>query len=188
MEDSQIIELYFHRSEDAIAQTRRRFGRMIRSVAWGILRSARDTEECESDTYLKAWQVMPPTRPASLGAFLSKITRNLALDRYERRHADKRGAGEVPALIDELAECLPDPGAHGDFDDELAVRGTLDGFLGSLGVEARRFFLRRYWFGDSIAEIAERYGCSDGKVKTSLMRSRRRLTACLADAAPEGRG
>ena len=191
MEDARIIDLYFSRSEDAIAQTRRSYGRMIRGVAWGILRSARDTEECESDTYLKAWQAMPPTRPSNLGAFLSRITRNLALDRYERKHADKRGAGEVPALIDELAECLPDAGAHDDFAGEMAVREALGGFIGSLGVEARRFFLRRYWFGGTIAEIAARYGCGEGKVKTSLMRSRRQLTACLVDidgaADPEGR-
>ena len=111
MEDQLIIDMYFARDEQAIACTRDKYGRLLRSIAYGILKSHEDSEECENDTYLKTWNVIPPTRPAALQAFLAKITRNLSLDRYDQMHAAKRGAGEIPLMIEELEECIADQGA-----------------------------------------------------------------------------
>lgn len=180
LEDATIIQLYFDRLESAIFATREKYGRMLQSIAYGILRSREDAEECESDTYLKAWNAIPPTRPAVLSAFLGRITRNLSLDRYDQLRAEKRGGGEIPLLLDELAECLPD-GEDFDRASELALKELLNRFLAELSPEARRFFLRRYWFGDTVAEVAERYGCGASKVKMSLLRSRKKLEAALRE-------
>lgn len=177
MDDRVIIELYFKRAESAIAETRNKYGRMLKSIALGILRNMEDAQECESDTYLKTWETIPPVRPDVFSAFLSKITRNLSLDRYEYIHAKKRGSGEIPALLDELAECIPSQGS--EYADEMALREILDVFLSGLKKDARVIFMRRYWFGDSVAEIAEGYGCSTSKVKMSLMRARKNLKALL---------
>jgi len=178
MEDEAIIQLYFDRAERAIAETKQKYGRLCRSIAYGILRSSEDAEECENDTYWSAWDAMPPARPSVLSAFLGKITRNLSLDRYEYLHAQKRGGGEIPSLLDELAECVPDTGSA-DVLSDLALKELLNGFLSGLGEDARRIFLRRYWFGDSVAEIAARYRFSVSKVKMSLLRSRRELEQIL---------
>lgn len=178
MEDERIIQLYFSRSEDAITETRTKYGRMCRGIAYGILRSHEDAEECESDTYLKAWIAMPPTRPKILSAFLGKITRNLSFDRYEYLHAGKRGGGEIPLIFDEIAECIPD-GRGFDQITDMTLKDILNQFLGNLSVDARKIFIRRYWFGDSVAEIAKKYGFSSSKVKMSLMRSRNELEEVL---------
>lgn len=178
MEDEEIIGLYFARIERAIEETRTKYGRMCRSIAYGILKSLEDAEECESDTYLRAWDTMPPTRPAVLPAYLGKLTRNLSLDRYDYLHAEKRGGGEIPVLLDELAECVPDSGGLDALDD-TALKDALNGFLEALPPEGRKIFLRRYWFGDSVAEIARRYGFTASKVKMSLLRSRQRLESAL---------
>ena len=104
MEDAEIIELYFRRSEEAIAESDRKYGAYCSSIAWRILKSREDSEECVSDTWLRAWGAMPPARPRFLRAFFGKITRNLSLGRYERDHAAKRGGGEVSIALDELGE------------------------------------------------------------------------------------
>lgn len=177
MDDESIIELYFLRAESAICETKAKYGRMCRGIAFGILKSREDAEECESDTYLKAWNSIPPARPNILSAFLGKITRNLALDRYEYLRAEKRGGGEIPLLLDELADCVSGGGL--DEMDDGALRETLNGFLAGLSADARKIFLRRYWFGDSVADIARRCGFTQSKVKMSLMRSRGELAAAL---------
>jgi len=179
VEDNAIIELYFQKSENAISETRLKYGRMLRSISFGIVKSMEDAEECENDTYLKTWNTVPPVRPHILSAFLSKITRNLSLDRYEHIHAEKRGGGEVPLLLDELAECIPDKNMSAlEQDSELAE--ILNRFLGSLKKDARIIFMRRYWYGDSITEIAEKSGFSSSKIKMSLLRSRNELKAQLS--------
>ena len=109
MDDKQIIDLYWARSEIAIAETDKKYGRFCRRIAFNILANRQDSEECVSDTYLKTWSIIPPKRPVKLSTFLGKITRNLALNRYEKYTAKKRGSGEVPVALDELAECIPDP-------------------------------------------------------------------------------
>ena len=108
MEDQAIINLYFSRSENAVRETKAKYGRMLLSIAFGILKIQEDAEECENDTYLKTWYSIPPARPDVFSAFLSRIARNLSLDRFEYLHALKRGSGEIPLLLDELEECIID--------------------------------------------------------------------------------
>lgn len=181
MDDQLIIDMYFNRDEQAITCTAEKYGRLLRSIAYGILRSHEDSEECENDTYMKTWNIIPPTRPNAFQAFLAKITRNLSLDRYDQMHAAKRGAGEVPLMLDELEECIPDESASstddGSNDEEL--RRILDKFLGTLPSDARKIFMRRYFFGNSVNEISDMFGFGKSKVKMSLSRSRDALKSLL---------
>lgn len=178
MEDQAIINLYFSRSENAVRETKAKYGRMLRSIAFGILKIQEDAEECENDTYLKTWYSIPPARPDVFSAFLSRIARNLSLDRFEYLHALKRGSGEIPLLLDELEECIID-GREENHAEEEALKELLNHFLARMKKDARVIFMRRYWFGDSVAEIADRTGTGKSRVKMSLMRSRRELKELL---------
>ena len=175
MEDQQIIDLYWARAENAIAETAAKYGRYCRCIADNILHSAEDSEECVNDTYLRAWNAMPPQRPGRLAAFLGKITRNLALDRYRNRTAEKRGAGRTAPALEELEECLPSAGGMDRIADDLTLKELLDRFLGGLAPEARVLFMRRYWYLNTVREIAADLGLSESKVKMSLLRSRNAL-------------
>ncbi|MBR4289483.1 MAG: RNA polymerase sigma factor [Oscillospiraceae bacterium] len=179
MDDKQIIDLYWVRSERAIAETDRKYGKFCHRIAFHILANPQDSEECVSDTFLKAWSAIPPKRPVKLSTFLGKITRNLALNRYEKHTAQKRGGGEVPVALDELAECIPDPNSVERMVDNRILADKLNIFLESLPAEARKIFMRRYWEVCSVQEIAEIYGISESKVKVSLFRTRGKLRAFL---------
>lgn len=179
MDESEIIELYWARSENAITETDRKYGHLCRRIAFNILENREDSEECVNDTYLKAWSVIPPTRPVKLSAFLGKITRNLALNRYEKNHSQRRGSGTVTVVLDELAECVPDPNSLEQTVDNRMLAEKINLFLGTLQSEARKFFLLRYWEMNSVGEIAMRCGVSDSKVKVSLFRTRGKLKAYL---------
>ncbi len=176
MEDVRIIELYWARSQEAIVQTKTKYGRLIFSIAMRILRISEDAYECENDTYLRAWDSMPPQRPDNLSAYLGRITRNLSLDRYEREHAQKRGGSSVPLILDELEECIPS-GPDGGL--PLEMRDLLNRFLEGQTERARILFVRRYWFGDSVKEIAAQYGLGESLVKMTLLRTRNALKALL---------
>ena len=167
MEDGMIIDLYFKRSQTATEETKNKYGRLLVSISYGILKNMEDAEECENDTYFRTWNSIPPGRPNILSAFLSKIVRNLSLDRYDAMNAEKRGNGEIPLLLNDLSETLPERELN---DNDLGER--LNTFLSSLKPESRNIFMRRYWFGDSVEEIAKKAGFSQSKVKMSLMRSR----------------
>lgn len=179
MEQNEIIELYWNRSERAIRETAKKYGRFCHSIAYNILADHSDSEECVNDTYLHTWNAIPPRRPDNLSAFLGKITRNLALKRYERNHARKRGGGQVMLALEELGECIPDPDTvERHFEDrELALK--LNGFLAGLTEESRKIFLRRYWQLCTVKDIAALYGISESKVKMSLMRTRGKLKSYL---------
>lgn len=179
MDDKQIIDLYWARSECAIVETDKKYGKLCHHIALNILSDPQDSEECVSDTYLKAWSIIPPKRPVKLSSFLGKITRNLALNRYEKDTAQKRGGGQVPVALDELAECIPDPNSVERMVDERILVDKLNIFLEGLPVEARKIFMRRYWEVCSIQEIAEIYGISESKVKVSLFRTRGKLKSFL---------
>lgn len=179
MEDSAIIDLYWQRSEEALVQSDHKYGKLCRSVAFNILRDLEDTEECVNDTWLRAWNAMPPGRPSVLSAFFSRITRNLSLDRCKAAKAGKRGGGQLTACLDELADCIP---ADGTVEQELAFReltGLLDGFLRQLPEKECCIFLRRYWYVDSTRDIARRYGMPEGSVKSQLSRTRQKLKKVL---------
>lgn len=176
MEDGQIIELYWNRDQRAIRETDGKYGKLLHGIAWNVLRSREDSEECVNDTYLRAWEAIPPARPGAFRVWLGQITRNLSLDRWKSRRAEKRGGG-AELLLGELEDCLPAPAGRELEDGELAE--LLNVFLRRLSREGRAMFLRRYWYGESVAEVAEALGCGEGKVKSSLFRSRKALREYL---------
>ncbi len=178
MDDREIVERYFLRDESAIAETEAKYGRYCHSIAYHILYSHEDSEECVNDTWLRAWNAMPPHRPQRLSAFLGKITRNLALNRYERQTAEKRGGGETVVAIDELAECLPEKEGE-DVANELALRQAINRFLRHLPERSMIIFLRRYFYFLSVGEIADGLSVSESFVKVTLLRTRNKFKAFL---------
>ena len=173
MEDFEIVDLYWAREEAAIRESDRKYGRMLSSLSFSLLSSHEDAEECVNDTYLAAWNAMPTERPSYLGAFLSRITRNLSIDRYRATHREKRGGMEN--LLQELTECVPDDNSVEREYENGRLADALNAFLASLEVEKRAMFLRRYFYSQSITEIALSLGISESKVKVTLHRVRERL-------------
>lgn len=175
MEDDKIVELYLRRDETAIRWTAEKFGARLRSLAYGIVDDRQTAEECENDTYMEAWNLIPPHEPKSyLYAFLARITRSISLNRCRERSRLKRSAF-ICELSAEMEQCIPAPDDVMCRMDDIALREAINGFLGTLGEEKRNVFLRRYWYLDSIAAISKRFAMSESKVKTMLFRSRSRL-------------
>ena len=178
MTDLQIIDLYFARSEMAIRETDAKYGRLCTGVASNVLRDRSDVEECVSDTWLTAWNTIPPTRPNRFSAFLCAITRRLSLKRLEYNTAAKR-QNALSVSFAELENALPDHRFSPEAGEE-ELGAMISDFLLSEPEEARMAFLRRYWFFDSVEEISHRFGWSQSKVKSMLMRTRERLRKHLA--------
>ena len=177
MEDRQIIQLYNARSEEAISETKTKYGAYINTVAYNILRVHEDAEECEQDTYIRTWNSIPPHMPEVLRAYLGKLARNLALDMYRKAHAEKRGEGSVALCLDELGEI-----ASGETQLEAGeIAEVINSYLEGLEPKYRKIFVRRYFYMDPVKDIAERYGYSESKVKTALFRMRGELKKHLAD-------
>ena len=177
MEDSKILDLFFARNEDAIRYTDDTYGRRLHYLAQNIVKNEQDAQESVSDTYLKAWDTIPPQRPQYFFAYLAKICRNLALKKLDWKNAAKRNA-EVVSLSEEMESCIPDK----TLDRELEARElsmVLDRFLRTLTPENQMVFLRRYWYADTIAQIAARYGISESAVLMRLNRTRAKLCAYL---------
>lgn len=175
MEDKAIIDLYWTRSENAISQTALKYGAYCYTIAFNILSNREDSEESVNDTYLAAWNTMPPKRPGILSAFLGKITRYISLDRWKRRSAAKRGGGQVPLALEELEECIcGGEGPEGSLVRKQLLR-SIESFLDKLPIQERQVFVCRYWYMDPVADIAERFGYSESKVKTMLFRTREKL-------------
>lgn len=175
MEDSTIIDLYWRRSERAISETAAKYGKYCYAIAYNILSNAEDADESLNDTYLGAWNSMPPHRPSILATFLGKITRRTALKRWRDGSRQKRGGGEAALALDELGECVPSEKnvEQALFAAELAA--SLNHFVGELPETERRVFLRRYWYLDSIQTISQDFDFSQSKVKSMLHRIRGRL-------------
>ena len=175
MEDDTIIELYFQRDEAAISATQERYGAYCRTIARHIVGSPEDAEECVSDTWLRAWNAIPPQRPRKLSVFLGRITRNLSFDKYKAERAQKRGGGEIALVLEELDECVPSGSSAEQpvLDQELSE--DINRFLRTLPEQACSIFLRRYWHGKTIREIAEQFSIPENNVKASLFRSRAKL-------------
>lgn len=181
MDDEKIIDLYFARSEQAVKETANKYGRYLNTVAHNILHSKEDCEECINDTYMHAWQKIPPERPKSFSAFLAKITRNLALNKYESRNAKKRGNGQVPLVLDELSQCIADTSDVQKNIEDADLTEALNRFLAELSADARKIFMRRYWYMSTVKEIAGDYGLSESKVKMTLLRTRNKLNKFLKE-------
>ena len=178
MEDSQIIDLYWNRDQQAIEETADKYGGLLTRISQNILRSPRDAEECVNDTYLRAWGAIPPTRPSALRTWLGSIVRNLSLDRWKQRQAGKRGGG-LEVLMEELEDCVPAVRGPEDALEDQALAQVLSAFLAALPREGRIMFLRRYWYVEPVERIAARYGMKENTVKTSLFRTRRKLRTYL---------
>lgn len=179
MEDSQIIDLYFARSEAAITETDHKYGGYCYKIAYSILASREDSEESVNDTYLSAWKAMPPRRPSVLSTFLGRLTRNISIDRWRKLGARKRGGGELTVALEELGECVSGEKSVEDTLILKEVMGCLNGFLKRLPEEERTVFLCRYWYVNSLEEISEKTGFSLGKIKSMLHRTRGKLARHL---------
>ena len=179
MDDNEIIKLYMNRSEQAISETSRKYGRYCHHIAYSILHNNEDSEECVNDTYLRAWNAIPPKHPDRLQIFLGKITRNLSLNKWEKLSAEKRGARQPSVILDELAECVPADDEAGQMVENMAIKDVLNRFLDHLPTQTRKIFVRRYWYMSSVKEIAEEYGLSESKVTVTLFRTREKLKKML---------
>lgn len=175
MEDEKIIQLYFQRSEDAIPQTELKYGRRCQAVAYNILQSREDSEECVNDTYLAVWNTVPPTIPLHLGAYIVGIARKLSISMLRYRCADRRGRGEYALSLDELEECIGQKGSP-EAELELTELATeIERFLHTLSSDDRKIFMCRYWLIASLSQIADSTGFPESKIKSSLHRSRGKL-------------
>ena len=175
MDDVKLVQLYFERSEDAVNETAKQYGKLCYSVAYGILSSHEDAEECVNSAYMRTWESIPPQKPKNFSAYLCKIVRNLALDCLDRLKSEKRGGKDIMA---ELSDAIPD--TTGDAEsDAVAIRSALNGFLRRLPTRERKIFLGRYWYCQSIRSLAKAYGESEGNVKIVLHRTRLSLKAYL---------
>ncbi len=185
MDDDKIVALYWKRDESAIPATAKKYGTYCTAIARNILGNREDAEECVNDTYLSAWNSMPPHKPGRLSTFLGKLTRNLSFNRYKYNIAKKRGGGELPMVLEELAELVS---GQEDVEQEILQKElmrALDDFLESLSLEKRDIFVRRYWYTDSISDIAKRYGMRADTVSMLLNRLRKKLLTFLSERGLE---
>ena len=174
MDDSKIVEMYFSRDEKAIEETSAKYGRLCYYIAYNVLSSREDSEECVNDAYLHAWNSIPPTRPTSLGAYLSRITRNAAIDKYKAQRAKKRGENDEPLAFEELEGCISEADEIGE---ELILRECINSFLQNLTPKHRIIFVQRYFYMSKIKEIAENNQISEATVRVILLRLRQRFKA-----------
>lgn len=179
MNDSEIIELYTARNENAVTQTDLKYGRYCRYIAFNILKNDEDSEECVNDTYLRAWNSIPPKHPENLKTYLGKITRNLSLNRFEKLSSKKRGSGQIPLILDELSECIPDSKNTETAVEDTIVTEIINRFLDGLSPETRKIFVRRYWYMSTVRDIANDYGFTQSKVTVTLFRTREKLKKVL---------
>ena len=179
MDDNKIIELYWRRDEDAITQTKECYGGRLRALSYRILHSHEDAEECENDTYMKAWESIPPQKPRHFFAYLAKICRNTALKMLEKQKAEKRSAVLVE-LSQELTECLPDKHSL-ENTAEQELGDIISTFLKTVSRENRIIFIRRYFLSETISDISKALGISESKVKSSLFRTRNKLRNYLSE-------
>ena len=181
MDDQHIIELYWARDEEAIHHTADRYGQYCYAIAYNILSVREDSEECVNDTYLDAWNSMPPHKPSILSAFLGKITRRIAIDRWREGRAQKRGGGEMALALDELSECVASQSDVTREVETLEVAAGVQRFLSTLPDNERRIFVRRYWHMESVADLAARFGYGQSRVKSMLHRTRAKLRRYLEE-------
>lgn len=180
MEDMQIVDLYFDRSEQAIDETASKYGKYLFSIAYNILSNNRDSEEAVNDTYLGAWNSIPPHRPQRLSTYLGKITRRISLEKWKHYRAQKRGGGEVPIALEELSECIPGKETPEQTTELKELTQTINLFLKTLPETEQKVFVCRYWYLTPVKIIARQFGFSESKVKSMLSRTRGKLKTHLA--------
>ena len=181
MDDNKIIALYFDRNEQAIKETKTKYGKYCFSIAYNILSDREDAEECENDTYLGAWHSIPPNKPNVFSAYIGRITRNLSLKRLREKNAAKRIANSATESLDELGDCIPDGQSFAEEIEKEELAEIINSFLLSLDMNERIVFVRRYWYCDSISDICQRYDFGQSKVKMMLLRTRQKLLTYLQE-------
>ena len=182
MDDTKIIELFWKRDQSAIEQTAEAYGRYCRKIAFNILGVEEDVEECLNDTWLGAWNSIPPARPDCLSAFLGRITRNLAISRSRAGHAPKRTGDRLSESLDELGDfAAPSSDNVEEAVDRKSLETAINKYLDSVSEKQRKLFVRRYFYMDSVAEIAQMYGLGQSDVKVTLLRMRRSLKKVLEE-------
>lgn len=179
MKDREILDLYHQRNEEAITKTATKYGAYCYSIAHNILSNREDSEECVNDTWLKAWNAIPPLYPNHFSSFLAKITRNLSFNKYKSNKTIKRGNGELPLALDELLECIPSGSGPEEIVEDSELIQSINLFLGTLPERERNIFIRRYWAVEPMTAIAKRYQMKEGNVRASLFRSRNKLKTYL---------
>lgn len=175
LDDAKIVQLYWDRNEQAIPATSDKYGNYCTAIAKNILDNCEDVEECVNDTYLRAWNAMPPHRPSVLSAFLGKLTRNLSLNRYKRNTAEKRGGGNISVVFDEITDLVSDTDTVERELDRRELVQEIDRFLAGLSPDKRTIFVCRYWYFDSISDIASRFGKTENHISVILNRLRSKL-------------
>lgn len=175
LDDSEIIGMLFDRDESALTALSRKYGSYCTSIANNILRNREDSEECVNDTYMKTWESIPPEKPKFLSAFLAKITRNLAIDRYRRDHSQKRGGDDMELIFEELEECVSDGSSVEATAERREILAAVNRFLGKLSAKNRIMFVSRYCYCESVHDIAARFGVKENNVSVSLNRTRAQL-------------
>ena len=181
MDDDKIVGLYWDRNEQAISETANKYGGYCGSIARNILINHSDAEECVNDTWLRAWNAMPPHRPSILSTFLGKITRNLAFDLYKKLHREKRGGNNMDLVLDELAEVVSGNDSPEKTWMEQEFKDEIDRFFSSLPKENRYMFGLRYWYAEGLSEIAERFDITENNLSVSLSRIRKKLRTHLIE-------
>ena len=181
MEDDHIVQLYWDRNQRAINETAMKYGKYCTTIAKNILGSFEDAEECVNDTYMNAWNSIPPERPNVLSAFLGRITRNLAFNKYKHEHTDKRGGGEILLVLDELAECVSGRDSVEEEVTSKELAKEIENYLASLSEMKRRIFVCRYWYADSVKKIAKQFGMKENAVSMTLSRVRKGLQTYLEE-------
>lgn len=176
MEDVTIVQMYWDRDEAAIEESHRRYGGVLTGIAYNILHSREDSEECVNDTYHRAWESIPPQKPVRLLAYLGRITRNLSINRWQENHAQKRGGG---MLLTELSDCIPSTHSVEEETDTRILAAVIGEWLCSLPQDDRALFLRRYWFCDSLEVLADECGTTPNKLAGRLFRLRQKLKTTL---------
>ena len=172
MEDDKIVMLYWDRDENAIRESDRKYGKYCYAIAYNILHSHEDSEECVNDTWSNAWNAIPPEKPTMLRSFFARITRNTAIDKFRYDTAQKRN-GEAQSVIDEYWECISDK--EMSLEDEFVLKMAIDGFLAGLDTRTRVIFMRRYWYSMSVKDIAEGMSLSQGHISIVLYRTRKKF-------------
>ena len=175
MDDAKIVQLYWDRNEQAIPVTANKYGNYCTSISINILGNREDAEECVNDTYMNAWNSIPPHRPNILSTFLGKIVRNLSIKRYKHNTADKRGGGPAIVVLDEIAEFVSDTDSAEQEIDRKELVKAIDSFLDRLPANKRNIFICRYWYFDSVSDIANRFGMTENNVSVTLNRLRLKL-------------
>lgn len=179
MEDKKIVELFLQRSEQAVTETQSKYGNYCYSIAYQILANNEDAEESVNDTYIDAWNSIPPHKPAILSTFLGKITRRISIDRWRNRNAKKRGGGEMPLVLEELSECIEGNNSIEQELEQKRLTEVINTFVLGLPGTEQKVFLCRYWYMDSIDSICRQFGFSESKVKSMLYRTREKLKHVL---------